>query len=821
MTNSICLPTNILLALALWLVGPLKQSIALQPTALRIPTDSFLVFSVKADNLIDKSSIRSSETWSPLLADWASRYPEIYEAFLDENTSGLNFKLPIQFFARMEKVDSPVPVFGLISQVSNPKRIDQTLRTLAELFDLKKRGSTPLIYGHSNFPFEIGRKGKIFILVGTPSPKSPLTDQILSMTIEKVFRDLPEKPLLGIPDSLQKHFQKPADASLYLDGTGLARAFEEFLPKIPSFWIQTSLPVIEKMAYRPFGIYLRSNPGSLHLSIVDHSPMGFDLNSSSSPNSMLTSIPGDAPIIGKISLSENTFKETVFNVINSVLSKISSGKLNATSTLPGIDSSVRDILSVPSGEFVFGIGPPRTSIRNDANSPTKKTKTLEPPFYMGIGIEDILQARQLIASLNSANSLNAILEHKNLKLGFLESELWLATAEYSREIFLAKPLRKIGQKRMEFLAKHPISIDLKVQSLTQPLRQDERLSYEDLKNLYFLDHFSNFSTWTEQNSIKFLIRTRNKEVQGLQTLAEHLGQELVDSKNALLYSAIANNDFNLLAQEVEKGALINANDRFGHTPMHYAAYKGNAEFFQFLLSKGGDPNARGRQNSTPLHSATWGRNKAVSKLLLEQGAEVDAKSNEGETPSMTAALRGEKELLEIFFALSADPHAKDIHGTNLLDLAAAGGHEAVFELLMDIGVKNQHPLHTAVGLGKINEVKKLLKQGRKVDELDSFGATPLLFAFVSGNEDMVEFLLRRKANPTIEAKEGYSIMHAAAFSGKKTLVNKALSLGLDLNVRFGEDGTTPTDVAEDDSEGYRFLRAMGAKTSWELGPHFK
>ena len=65
MTNSICLPTNILLALALWLVGPLKQSTALQPTALRIPTDSFLVFSVKADNLIDKSSIRSSETWSP------------------------------------------------------------------------------------------------------------------------------------------------------------------------------------------------------------------------------------------------------------------------------------------------------------------------------------------------------------------------------------------------------------------------------------------------------------------------------------------------------------------------------------------------------------------------------------------------------------------------------------------------------------------------------------------------------------------------------------------------------------------------------------
>ena len=133
--------------------------------------------------------------------------------------------------------------------------------------------------------------------------------------------------------------------------------------------------------------------------------------------------------------------------------------------------------------------------------------------------------------------------------------------------------------------------------------------------------------------------------------------------------SIAQNDFQL-QQAVQMGALINANDHFGHSPLHYAAYK---ETKGLLISFYGMEAIRTPEaNTFPLlHSAAWGRNLKVAEILLEDGADVSAKTDEGETPAMTAALRGEKDLIEILFSLSADPHATDIHGSNLYDLASA------------------------------------------------------------------------------------------------------------------------------------------------------
>ena len=207
----------------------------------------------------------------------------------------------------------------------------------------------------------------------------------------------------------------------------------------------------------------------------------------------------------------------------------------------------------------------------------------------------------------------------------------------------------------------------------------------------------------------------------------------------------------------------------------------------------------------------------VLELLLEDGADVNARTDEGETPGMTAALRGQKEMLEILFALSADPHAKDIHGTNMLDLAAAGGHKSIVDLLSQMGVQNQNPLHVAAGLGDLKKVKNLLKQKNHINSRDHFGATPLLVAMVSGKEEIVNFLLSRNANPLISAKDGYSLVHAAAFSGKKSLVQKALSFDLDVNSRYGPEGITPIDVAEETGDALPYLRSLGGKTAWELG----
>ena len=185
---------------------------------------------------------------------------------------------------------------------------------------------------------------------------------------------------------------------------------------------------------------------------------------------------------------------------------------------------------------------------------------------------------------------------------------------------------------------------------------------------------------------------------------------------------------------------------------------------------------------------------------------------------MTATLRGQLETVETLLALSADAHAIDTYGSNLMDLAGASGNIKIVELLKELGVKSFHPLHLAAGTGDFDRIRSLLETGRSINEQDSFGATPLLIATVAGREDVVDYLLKRSADPTIEAMDGYSLLHGAAFSGKKSLIRKALAFGLEINQRYGPDSITPTDVGEEGSEGLNYLRSMGGRASWELGP---
>ena len=153
-----------------------------------------------------------------------------------------------------------------------------------------------------------------------------------------------------------------------------------------------------------------------------------------------------------------------------------------------------------------------------------------------------------------------------------------------------------------------------------------------------------------------------------------------------------------------------------------------------------------------------------------------------------------------------------------MDLAGASGNEQIVELYKSLGIKILNPLHLAAGIGDFDSVKELLKEGRSINEQDSFGATPLLVATVAGREDMVDYLLGQSADPLIEAKDGYSLLHGAAFSGSKPLIRKMLGFGLDLNQRYGPDAITPTDVGEEGSEGLIYLRSMGGRSAWELGP---
>ena len=65
------------------------------------------------------------------------------------------------------------------------------------------------------------------------------------------------------------------------------------------------------------------------------------------------------------------------------------------------------------------------------------------------------------------------------------------------------------------------------------------------------------------------------------------------------------------------GALINANDHFGHSPLHYAAYKGNAGLLIICSETVVTPMHS--KHCQPLHRRE--EKPKVAEILLEDGAD--------------------------------------------------------------------------------------------------------------------------------------------------------------------------------------------------------
>ena len=71
----------------------------------------------------------------------------------------------------------------------------------------------------------------------------------------------------------------------------------------------------------------------------------------------------------------------------------------------------------------------------------------------------------------------------------------------------------------------------------------------------------------------------------------------------------------------------------------------NINKIKHLIEKGADVNAKNKWDNTPLHLAAWGDNMELGKLLIEMGADVNAKGYLDKTPLQYAQSEEMKALL--------------------------------------------------------------------------------------------------------------------------------------------------------------------------------
>jgi hypothetical protein len=89
---------------------------------------------------------------------------------------------------------------------------------------------------------------------------------------------------------------------------------------------------------------------------------------------------------------------------------------------------------------------------------------------------------------------------------------------------------------------------------------------------------------------------------------------------------------------VEKGSALDARNRRGAEPLHYAADANRwspntqADTITYLLSAGANINAKDANGATPLHRAVRTRSAMAVRALLAGGADVHATNKNGSTP---------------------------------------------------------------------------------------------------------------------------------------------------------------------------------------------
>lgn len=264
----------------------------------------------------------------------------------------------------------------------------------------------------------------------------------------------------------------------------------------------------------------------------------------------------------------------------------------------------------------------------------------------------------------------------------------------------------------------------------------------------------------------------------------------VDPKLKAMITAARNQDLRRLRKLVAANpALVKSQDAGGSTLLHHAAAFGTREMLDLLLKAGAVVNARNGRGATPLHWAVV--DEARTRLLLEKGAAINSQTDSGRTALYLAASQSDHDVvLRLLLDKDADPNLATLNGRT--------------------------PLMAAAGAGELPMVRLLLERKANPEAAMGNGSTALFDAARSRNLAVVRSLLDAGAGVNTQTKRRETVLGAAAMQGAEEIVNLLLERGAEVNVR-DERGYSPLMYAaysEAMPAGIvRTLLAKGADTS--------
>eukprot|EP01132_Coremiostelium_polycephalum_P000791 gene791-983_t len=193
-----------------------------------------------------------------------------------------------------------------------------------------------------------------------------------------------------------------------------------------------------------------------------------------------------------------------------------------------------------------------------------------------------------------------------------------------------------------------------------------------------------------------------------------------------LHICVANENFEQVEQILENEEnIINEVDVNGWTPLHSAAYSGNADICKLLLKVNGiDVTKKNKDGASVLHyfvrHPLTEKRKEVILTILKKGLDINTGSRHGETPLHSASFRGHNDVVLFLLENGSNPNAVTAGGETSLHYAVTSANYNVVSTLLlggaqwNIRSKRGTPLELAKN-AKLSHIISLLENGPDVD----------------------------------------------------------------------------------------------------------
>ena len=262
---------------------------------------------------------------------------------------------------------------------------------------------------------------------------------------------------------------------------------------------------------------------------------------------------------------------------------------------------------------------------------------------------------------------------------------------------------------------------------------------------------------------------------------------------------------------------INIPGKSNRTPLLWASPSASGEFMNTLIDLGADVNAQRTDDKVaPLHVTVYGNNYMATDILLMKGANVDTQDVDGGTPLYDAVSNNHEHLVRRLLVDNADVNIKYKENAKDRIYLVSGknkGEQAWDYVLVEKALLPLFLRGTNGGSLNVADFGLVLMSGwgkdppeevrKNITEMsDTFSDTQsqsvLHVASKSASLEIVDLLVKYKADINASDMDGFTPLHLAAMYGNIQVVKKLVETNADVNLKV--DGKDAADLARMNKE---------------------